>query len=320
MAGMRTTDKILVAGYRGMVGGALVRALRGRGYSNLLLADRAEVDLIDQAAVRRFFEAERPAYVFLAAGRVGGIVANNTLRADFIYDNLMIAANVIRAAHDFGVTKLLNLGSSCIYPREAPQPLREEYLLTGPLERTNEPYAIAKIAAIKLCESFRRQYGRNFISAMPTNLYGPGDNFDLTSSHVLPALIRKFHEAKVRGDASVIIWGTGAPRREFMHVDDVADAVVCLMERYDDELFVNVGTGDDVTIGDLARLVSEVVGFRGQLVFDSSKPDGTPRKLMDSSRLSALGWKPRIPLREGIAQTYAWFVEHVAPGINAQAD
>jgi len=317
---MRTTEKILVAGYRGMVGGALVRALRGRGYSNLLLADRAEVDLIDQAAVRRFFEAQRPAYVFLAAARVGGIVANNTLRADFIYDNLMIAANVIRAAYDHGVTKLLNLGSSCIYPREAPQPLREEALLTGPLEQTNEPYAIAKIAAIRLCESFRRQYSCNFISAMPTNLYGPGDNFDPVSSHVLPALIRKFHEAKIRGDASVIIWGTGAPRREFLQVDDVADALVFLMERYDEEPFVNVGWGEDLTIAKLARMVAEVVGFGGALTFDASKPDGTPRKLLDSSRLRALGWSPRIPLREGITQTYAWFLEHVAPGIDAQAD
>ena len=317
---MRTTEKILVAGYRGMVGSALVRALRGRGYANLLLADRAEVNLGDQAAVREFFEAERPAYVFLAAGRVGGIVANNTLRADFIYDNLMIAANVIRAAHDFGVTKLLNLGSSCIYPREAPQPLSEEALLTGPLEQTNEPYAIAKIAAIKLCESFRRQYGCNFISAMPTNLYGPGDNFDLTSSHVLPALIRKFHEAKVRGDAGVSIWGTGAPHREFLHVDDVADALVFLMERYDEEPFVNVGWGEDLTIAKLARMVAEVVGFGGALTFDALKPDGTPRKLLDSSRLRALGWSPRIPLREGITRTYAWFLEHVAPSLDAQAD
>ena len=317
---MRTTDKILVAGYRGMVGGALVRALRGRGYSNLLLADRAEVDLIDQAAVRRFFEAERPTHVFLAAGRVGGIVANNTLRADFIYDNVMIAANVIRAAYDHGVTKLLNLGSSCIYPREAPQPLRVEALLTGPLEQTNEPYAIAKIAAIKLCESFRRQYGCNFISAMPTNLYGPGDNFDLTSSHVLPALIRKFHEAKVRGDAGVSIWGTGAPHREFLHVDDVADALLFLMERYDEEPFVNVGWGEDLTIAELARMVAEVVGFGGALAFDASKPDGMPRKLLDTSRLRALGWSPRIPLREGVTRTYAWFLGHVAPGIDAQAD
>jgi GDP-L-fucose synthase len=317
---MRTTEKILVAGYRGMVGSALVRALRGRGYANLLLADRAEVNLGDQAAVREFFEAERPAYVFLAAARVGGIVANNTLRADFIYDNLMIAANVIRAAHDFGVTKLLNLGSSCIYPREAPQPLCEEYLLTGPLEQTNEPYAIAKIAAIKLCESFRRQYGCNFISAMPTNLYGPGDNFDPVSSHVLPALIRKFHEAKIRGDAGVIIWGTGAPRREFLHVDDVADALVFLMERYDEEPFVNVGWGEDLTIAKLARMVAEVVGFGGALTFDALKPDGTPRKLLDSSRLRALGWSPRIPLREGITRTYAWFLEHVAPSLDAQAD
>jgi len=317
---MRTTEKILVAGYRGMVGSALVRALRGRGYANLLLADRAEVNLGDQAAVREFFEAERPAYVFLAAARVGGIVANNTLRADFIYDNLMIVANVIRAAHDFGVTKLLNLGSSCIYPREAPQPLCEEYLLTGPLEQTNEPYAIAKIAAIKLCESFRRQYGCNFISAMPTNLYGPGDNFDPVSSHVLPALIRKFHEAKIRGDAGVIIWGTGAPRREFLHVDDVADALVFLMERYDEEPFVNVGWGEDLTIAKLARMVAEVVGFGGALTFDALKPDGTPRKLLDSSRLRALGWSPRIPLREGITRTYAWFLEHVAPSLDAQAD
>ena len=313
-------SRILVAGARGMVGSAITRALRARGYSDLVLVDRSEADLIDQAEVRALFASARPEYVFLAAARVGGIVANNTRRAEFIYDNLMIAANVIRAAYDHGVSKLLNLGSSCIYPREAPQPLREEVLLTGPLEQTNEPYAIAKIAAIKLCESFRRQYGCNFISAMPTNLYGSGDNFELASSHVLPALIRKFHEAKVSGDGSVIVWGTGSPRREFLHVDDVADALVFLMERYDEEAFVNVGWGDDLTIAELAGVVADVVGFGGTLTFDSSKPDGTPRKLLDTSRLRALGWSPRIPLREGIARTYAWFLENVAEGADAQAD
>jgi len=317
---MRHGSRILVAGARGMVGSAITRALQARGYTDLVLVDRAEADLTDQAAVRALFAGVRPEYVFLAAARVGGIAANNTRRAEFIYDNLMIAANVIRAAHDHGVTKLLNLGSSCIYPREAPQPLREDALLTGPLEQTNEPYAIAKIAAIKLCESFRRQYGRNFVSAMPTNLYGPGDNFDLASSHVLPALIRKVHEAKARGDASAVIWGTGAPRREFLHVDDVADALVFLMERYDEEPFVNVGWGEDLTIAELARMVAGVVGFGGALTFDASKPDGTPRKLLDTSRLRALGWTPKIPLREGIERTYAWFRENVAQGRDAQAD
>jgi GDP-L-fucose synthase len=317
---MQPGSRILVAGARGMVGSAVARALRARGYANLVLVDRSEVDLVDQAAVRALFADARPEYVFLAAARVGGIVANNTRRAEFIYDNLMIAANVIQAAHDHGVTKLLNLGSSCIYPREATQPLREEVLLTGPLEQTNEPYAIAKIAAIKLCESFRRQYGCNFISAMPTNLYGPGDNFDLSSSHVLPALIRKVHEAKARGDGSVIVWGTGAPRREFLHVDDVADALVFLMERYDEEPFLNVGWGEDLTIAELARTVADVVGFGGALTFDPSKPDGTPRKLLDTSRLRALGWSPRIPLREGIKRTYTWFLENVAQRSDAQAD
>jgi len=317
---MQPGSRILVAGARGMVGSAITRALRARGHTDLVLVDREEADLMDQAAVRSLFAGSRPAYVFLAAARVGGIVANNTRRAEFIYDNLMIAANVIRSAYDHGVTKLLNLGSSCIYPREAPQPLREEYLLTGPLEQTNEPYAIAKIAAVKLCESFRRQYGSNFISAMPTNLYGPGDNFDLTSSHVLPALIRKFHEAKARGDGSVTVWGTGAPRREFLHVDDVADALVFLMERYDEEPFVNVGWGEDLTVAELARTVADVVGFGGEIAFDPSKPDGTPRKLLDTSRLRALGWSPRIPLREGVAQTYSWYREHVAERLDAQAD
>lgn len=310
----------MVAGSGGMVGAAICRALEVRGFTDVLHADRRDVDLLDQRAVRAFFAAHRPQYVFLAAAKVGGILANREFRADFLYQNLMIGANVISAAHEFAVAKLLNLGSSCIYPREAPQPLREEYLLAGPLEETNEPYAVAKIATIKLCESFRRQYGCHFISAMPTNLYGPGDNFDLESAHVLPALMRKFHSGRVRRTGSVLVWGSGRPRREFMHVDDVADALVFLMDQYDEEQFINVGWGEDISIADLARLVAEVVGYEGGIEFDVTKPDGTQRKLMDPTRLRSLGWRPSIPLREGINLTYAWFLEKVAPGLDAQAD
>lgn len=303
-----------------MVGSAIMRALRARGFGNLVWRTRDQLELLDQRAVRDFFLSEHPEFVFLAAARVGGIMANSTYRADFIYENLMIATNVIHAAHESGVEKLLNLGSSCIYPRLAPQPLKEEYLLTGPLESTNEPYAIAKIAAIKLCESYRRQYGRNFISAMPTNLYGPGDNFDLVLSHVLPALIRKCHEAKVRGEKAFTVWGSGTPRREFLYVDDLADAALFLMERYDGELFLNVGCGEDITIGELAALTAEVVGFEGAVIFDASKPDGTPRKVLDVSRLRALGWSPKVDLRAGIARAYHWFLERIAPDVYAQAD
>jgi GDP-L-fucose synthase len=311
---------VYIAGHDGMVGSALVRALRGRGFTNLLWRDREALDLLDQRAVREYFGAERPEYVFLAAARVGGIMANNTYRADFIYENLMIAANVIHAAHESGATKLLNLGSSCIYPRVAPQPLREDYLLTGQLEPTNEPYAVAKIAAIKLCESYRRQYGRNFISVMPTNLYGPGDSFDLAHSHVLPALIRKCHEAKLRSEEAIEVWGTGTPRREFLYVDDLADACLFLMERYDEEQFLNVGCGEDLTIRELAELVAQVVGYQGGITFDFSKPDGTPRKLLDVSRIRALGWTPRIGLKAGITKAYDWFLKQVAPKLHAQAD
>jgi GDP-L-fucose synthase len=302
---------IYVAGHQGMVGRALVRALTARGYTNLVVRSRIELDLRDQAAVRRFFAAERPTYVFLAAARVGGILANRREPASFLADNLAIALNVIQAAHEFPADKLLNLGSSCIYPRLAPQPLREEYLLSGPLEPTNEAYAIAKIAAIKLCDAYRRQWGANFLSLMPTNLYGPNDNFDLETSHVLPALIRRCHEAKVRGARSVTLWGSGNPRREFLHVDDLADACCFVMERYDGEGFLNVGTGVDLTIREAAALVAEVVGYEGEFEFDTSKPDGTPRKLLDVSRLEALGWRARIGLREGIADTYRWYREHV---------
>lgn len=308
---MNRAAPIYVAGHQGMVGRALVRALTARGYTNLVVRSRIELDLRDQAAVRRFFAAERPTYVFLAAARVGGILANSREPASFLADNLAIALNVIQAAHEFPADKLLNLGSSCIYPRLAPQPLREEYLLSGPLEPTNEAYAIAKIAAIKLCDAYRRQWGANFLSLMPTNLYGQNDNFDLETSHVLPALIRRCHEAKVRGARSVTLWGSGNPRREFLHVDDLADACCFVMDRYDGEGFLNVGTGVDLTIREAATLVAEVVGYEGEFEFDTSKPDGTPRKLLDVSRLEALGWRARIGLREGIADTYRWYREHV---------
>jgi len=299
---------IYVAGHRGMVGSALVRRLQGAGYANLLLRTRAELDLTDQAAVRAFMREQRPEYVFLAAARVGGILANDTYRADFIYENLAIELNVVRAAFEAGVRRLMFLGSSCIYPRDCPQPMREEHLLTGPLEQTNEPYAIAKIAGIKLCESFNRQHGTAYVSVMPTNLYGPNDNFDLQTSHVLPALLRKAHEAKLRADASLPVWGSGRPRREFLHVDDMADACVFLMEKGVGEDIYNVGTGEDVTIRELAEVVMRVVGFRGSLAFDASKPDGTPRKLLDVARLRDIGWSARIGLEAGIRSTYEAFL------------
>ena len=300
--------RIFVAGHRGMVGSAIVRRLRRGGYDNLLLRGRDELDLTDQAAVERFFATERPDYVFIAAAKVGGIQANNTFRAEFLYQNLMIESNVIHAAWRAGVERLLFLGSSCIYPRDCPQPIREEYLLTGPLEPTNEPYAIAKIAGIKLCESYNRQYGTRYVSAMPTNLYGPNDNYDLASSHVLPALIRKAHEAKARGDSELGVWGSGRPLREFLYVDDMADACVFLMESGISEGLFNVGTGSDVSIRELAQTVMDVVGFQGRIVFDASKPDGTPRKLLDVGRLGELGWRAATGLRQGIALAYRDFL------------
>jgi GDP-L-fucose synthase len=304
------SSRIFVAGHRGLVGSAILRRLEVDGCRTVLTATRDQLDLRDQAAVNYWFRANRPEYVFLVAGTVGGILANATRPAEFIYDNLMIHATVVHASHLFGVTKLLYLGSSCIYPREAPQPMAEEALLTSPLEPTNEPYAVAKIAGIKLCESYRRQYGCDFISAMPTNLYGPRDNFDLERSHVLPALMRKFHEAKMRGERDVTIWGSGRARREFLHVDDLARACVFLMDRYSDARHVNVGTGEDLTIRELAELVRDIVHPTAKLVFDTSKPDGPPRKLLDVSRLHALGWKHTIALREGVRETYAWFLEN----------
>jgi GDP-L-fucose synthase len=298
--------RVFVAGHRGLVGSALVRRL-SREPVELVTRSRQELDLENPLAVLRFFARERPQQVYLAAAKVGGIMANATYPADFIRNNLLVTINVLEAARDAGVEKLLYLGSSCIYPRLAPQPITEEALLTGPLEPTNEPYAIAKIAGITMCRSYNRQFGTNFISVMPTNLYGPGDNFDLETSHVLPALIRRFHEAKEAGAPSVTIWGTGTPRREFLHVDDLADACVHLMGVHDGNDLVNVGCGEDVAIGDLARLVAEIVGYPGEIAFDRSKPDGTPRKLLDVRRLAALGWRARIPLRDGIAETYRWF-------------
>lgn len=307
---MKPESSIFVAGHRGLVGSAIVRRLRACGFGNLLLRGRAMLDLTRQAAVEEFFAAQRPEYVFLAAARVGGIWANNACPADFLRDNIAIATNVIDAAHRHGTRKLLFLGSSCAYPKFAPQPLREDYLLTAALEPTNEWYAIAKIAGLKLCQAYRRQHGFNAISAMPTNLYGPEDNFSLHSSHVLPALIRRFHEAKERGDAAVEVWGTGTPRREFLHVDDLADACLFLMARYEEEQWINVGWGRDETIAELASTIARVVGFQGSLRFDPSKPDGTPRKLLDTARISALGWAPRIQLEDGIRSTYGWFLEN----------
>lgn len=306
---MERDAKIWVAGHRGLVGSAIVRLLAAQGASRLILRSRAELDLTDRAAVDAFFAAERPDYVFLAAAKVGGIHANNTAPADFIRDNLLIQTHVIDAAHRASVKKLCFLGSSCIYPKLAPQPITEDSLLTGALEPTNDAYAVAKIAGIQMCKAYGRQFGMRAISLMPTNLYGPNDNYDLETSHVLPALIRKFHEAKTRGDASVVVWGTGSPRREFLYVDDMADAAIFLMDRYESPEIVNVGVGEDVTIAELASTVKRVVGFGGDLVFDTSRPDGTPRKLLDTSRLTALGWRARTSLEDGITRAYAAFVE-----------
>lgn len=304
---METASKIFVAGHRGLVGSAIVRALEVHGYTNLLLRTRAELDLLNQQAVADFFATERPEYVFLAAAKVGGIMANKEHPAEFIYENLQIQNNIIESAYRCGVTKLLFLGSSCIYPKLAAQPIKEEYLMTGPLEPTNEAYAIAKIAGIMMCQSYRKQYGANMISLMPTNLYGPNDNFDLQSSHVLPALIRRFHEAKEGGTPSVTLWGTGMPKREFLHVDDLADAAVFLMNNYDDSEIVNVGTGEDVSIKELAELIKETVDYTGNIEWDTSKPDGTPRKLLDVSKLHEIGWKHSIDLPSGIKKTYEWY-------------
>lgn len=305
---MEKNAKIFVCGHRGMVGRAIVRRLLGSGYVNLLTRSHVELDLLNQGAVQAFLAEEKPAYIFIAAAKVGGIQANNLYRADFLYQNLLIEANLIHGAHLAGVQRLMFLGSSCTYPRDCPQPIREEYLLTGPLEPTNEPYAIAKIAGIKLAESYNQQYGRQYVSVMPTNLYGPNDNYDLANSHVLPALIRKAHEAKLRGDAEYVVWGTGSPRREFLYVDDLADACAHLMEQgYAGEL-LNIGTGDDVSIRELAEAVMQVVGFNGRIVFDTSKPDGTPRKLLDVGRLAAAGWRSSVTLRDGIARAYADFL------------
>ena len=301
--------KIYVAGHRGMVGSAILRRLEQLGFTNLLVRSSGQLDLRDQLAVKQFFDAEKPDYVFLAAAKVGGILANNTFRAEFLHDNLLIQNNVIHQSYLNGVRKLLFLGSSCIYPKLAPQPLKEEYLLTGPLEPTNEPYAIAKIAGIKMCEAYRDQYGCNFISVMPTNLYGYNDNYHPEYSHVLPALIRRFHEAKVNGDQNITIWGSGTPRREFLFADDLGDACVFLMENYNDSEFINVGTGEDLSIADLAELISEIVGFRGRLKFDPTKPDGTPRKLMDVSKLHRLGWHHSTNLREGVVKSYQDYLD-----------
>lgn len=307
---MQFSDSIFVAGHRGLVGAALVRGLRAAGFTNLLLRTSAELDLREQAAVRQFFATERPKYVFLAAAKVGGIWANQTSPADFIRDNLQIQTNVIDAAYRSGVQKLLFLGSSCIYPKFAAQPIREQSLLSGSLEPTNEFYAIAKIAGLKMCAAYRRQYGFDAISAMPTNLYGPGDNFNPETSHVIPALLRKFHAAKMHGEKEVVVWGTGAPRREFLHVDDLASACLHLMQNYSAEGCVNVGCGEDLSILELAGLVADVTEFGGRIVFDDSRPDGTPRKLLDTSLLDSLGWAPSIPLRQGLEETYRWYAEH----------
>jgi GDP-L-fucose synthase len=316
---MQPDSRIFIAGHRGLVGSAIRRRLEQEGYGNLLLRSRNELDLEDQAAVFRLFRTERPEYVFLAAAKVGGILANSRYPAEFIRSNLSIQLNVVEAAYRSGVSKLMFLGSSCIYPKHAPQPIREEYLLSGLLEPTNQAYAVAKIAGIELCQAYNRQYGTNYVSVMPTNLYGPGDNFDLENSHVLPALIRKFHDAKLSNAPTVTIWGTGAPRREFLHVDDMADACVFLMNGYDGSEIVNIGCGEDISIAELAGIVRDAVGFQGELVFDSSKPDGTPQKLLDVSRLRALGWNPTKSLREGIAETYAWYAAQAQPAATLRA-
>jgi len=308
-AAMNKESKIFVAGHRGMVGSAIVRRLQAEGFTQILTRNRSDLDLLDRLAVRRFFEIERPEFVFDAAARVGGIIANSEKPVEFLIENLTIQNNVIQAAADFGAAKLLFLGSSCIYPKLAPQPISEDSLLTGPLEPTNDAYALAKIAGIKLCQAYAKQYGKNFISAMPTNLYGPNDNFDLRTSHVLPALIRKVHEAKTSGARTVAVWGTGTPRREFLHVDDLADACLFLLNNYDSPEIVNIGCGEDFTIRELVETVCETLGFDGDLVFDTSKPDGTPRKLLNIEKIRSLGWSPRIPLREGILDAYTWFLK-----------
>jgi len=310
---MKQSDKIYIAGHSGLVGTALVRLLKARTFTNLITRPRAEVDLRDERVVRDFFAEERPEVVVLAAAKVGGIKANIDAPVEFLIENLQIQNNVIRAAHEAGARKLLFLGSSCIYPKFAPQPIPESTLLSGPLEPTNEAYAIAKIAGVKLCQAFAREYGANFISVMPTNLYGPGDNFDLETSHALAALLRKAHEAKMSGAGKMIVWGTGEPRREFLHVDDLATAVVFLLEKYDSPEIINVGCGEDISIRELAELVCDVVGFRGELKWDRSKPDGTPRKLLDVSKIKKLGWRPTISLRDGVARLYEWFLDNYAP-------
>lgn len=312
MGSLAKDAKIYVAGHRGMVGSALLRNLQSKGYTNIITRTRSELNLLEQQAVHTFLKQEQPAYIFLAAARVGGIYANNTYRADFIYENLAVEANVIHGAHLAGIGRLCFLGSSCIYPRDCPQPIKEEYLLTGPLEPTNEPYAIAKIAGIKLCESYNRQYGTQYVSVMPTNLYGPNDNYDLNNSHVLPALIRKAHEAKHRGDKALVVWGSGKPMREFLYVDDMADACVFLMERDIGEGLFNIGSGEDVTIREVAETVMNVVGFQGEIVFDASKPDGSPRKLLNVERMRGLGWQAQTSLRDGIAKAYADFLSKPA--------
>ena len=308
-AAMNKESKIFVAGHRGMVGSSILRRLQAEGFTQILTRNRSDLDLLDRTSVRRFFEMERPEIVFDAAARVGGIIANSEKPVEFLIENLTIQNNVIQAAADFGAAKLLFLGSSCIYPKLAPQPISEDSLLTGPLEPTNDAYALAKIAGIKLCQAYAKQYGKNFISAMPTNLYGPNDNFDLRTSHVLPALLRKVHEAKASGARSVSVWGTGTPRREFLHVDDLADACLFLLKNYDSPEIVNIGCGEDVSIRELAETIRETLGFDGDLVFDTSKPDGTPRKLLNIEKIRSLGWTPRIPLREGILDAYAWFLQ-----------
>jgi GDP-L-fucose synthase len=307
---MNKDSKIYVAGHRGLVGSAIMRKLKQEGYINIITRTHKELDLTNQAQTQEFFEKEKPEYVFLAAAKVGGINANDTYPADFAYINTMIESNVIKASYDYGVKKLFFLGSSCIYPKLCPQPIKEDYLLTGPLEKTNEAYAIAKIVGLKMCQYFNRQYGTKYISVMPTNLYGPNDNFDLETSHAFAALLRKFHEAKINNKPYVEVWGTGTPRREFLHVDDLADAVVYLMNNYDENEPLNIGTGKDVTIREIAELIKEIVGYKGEIKFDTTKPDGTPRKLLDVSRLHATGWKHKIELREGIQSTYEWFKEN----------
>ncbi len=308
---MNKNSSIYVAGHNGLVGSAIVRKIQTEGFGNLVLKTRQELDLLDQHAVAEFFQTEKPEYVFLAAAKVGGIVANQTYPADFIYENLTVQNNVIRESQLNSVKKLLFLGSSCIYPRDAKQPIKEEYLLSGPLEETNKPYAIAKIAGIITCQSYNRQYGTNFISVMPTNLYGPNDNFDLQNSHVLPALLRKFHEAKIRGDKKVVVWGTGKAKREFLHVDDLADACVFLMNNYDNSEIVNIGTGEDLSIKEIVELIKKITGFSGDISWDKTKPDGTPRKLLDVSRLHQLGWQHKINLADGLKSYYRWYLDNL---------